>query len=185
SDAQLVTEFTTAQQAAAQLEPTLFRMVSVLQPGLEARNEEESPRWQAGFDLAMGRALAQKVRTETYNAMLAKGKRGMAFTDSKNNTWVLKASDEISVGSKWQREAEMARKLLKSVVAEHGGTPWALLAQQELAVPIGWQWVDEFTDLTPSPRRQMRNNNNNPPRPARDDQKRMIQRRPTRPVPKL
>ncbi|MEM1068115.1 MAG: VWA domain-containing protein, partial [Planctomycetota bacterium] len=156
-----------------------------LTPGMEGRDAEDSPRWKAGFDLAMGRVLAQKVRTETYNAMLAKAKRGMPFKGEKNNTWVLQPSDDISVGSKWKTEAKRAKELLEGVVEEHAGTPWALLASNELRTPIGWEWKEEFTDLSPPQRRNPGNNNNNNPRPPRDDQKRMIQKPQKRPVPKL
>jgi hypothetical protein len=182
--ARLAGELTTAQQDAAKLEPTLQRLAQVLEPGMKHRESEESPRWRAGFDLAMGRVLAQKVRTETYNAMLAKAKRGMTFEKEKNNTWLLKPSEEISVGSKWEREAETATKLLKGVTSEHNGTPWAYLAQQELEVPIGWKWEESFTDQTPPKRRPGNNNNNNNNTP-RDDKKRMLKKAPKRPVPKL
>jgi hypothetical protein len=184
-DAQLAGDLTRAQQQAARLEPTLVRMALTLEPGMASRETEESLRWRAGFDLAMGRVLAQKVRTETYNAMLAKAKRGMPFEKEKSNTWVLKPSDEISVGSKWQREAATASDLLNSVAKDHEGTPWALLAAQELKVPIGWKWTEEFTDLSPPPANRPGNNNNNPPRPAQDEQRRMIKKAPQRPVPKL
>lgn len=183
-EAQLVGDLTTAQQDAAKLEPTLIRMAQTLQPGMKDRDSEESPRWKAGFDLAMGRVLAQKVRTETYNAMLAKAKRGMTFKDPKNNTWVLAPDAEITVGSKWQSEATKARGLLETVASEHSGTPWALLAKEELKVPIGWKWKETYTDLNP-PRRNNGGNNNNPPRPAKDDEKRMLKKAPKRPVPKL
>lgn len=175
---------TRAQQDAARLEQPLGRMAMVLQPGMKKRESEESPRWRAGFDLAMGRVLAQKVRTETYNAMLAKAKLGMTFEDKKNNTWILEASDDVTVGSKWKREAETARMLLETVIKDHAGTPWELLASKELEVPIGWKWTEKFIDRTPPPRRAP-GNNNNPPRPARDDQKRMLKKAPKRPVPKL
>ena len=184
SDAQLVGDLTRAQQDAARLEPTLVRLAQILQPGMAARDSEKSPRWRAGFDLAMGRVLAQKVRTETYNAMLAEAKQGVAFQDKKNNTWVLKPSDEISVGSKWQREAELARELLQGVLEEHPGTPWALLAKKELEVPIGWKWEEDYTDLNPPAENTPGNNNNNNP-PPRDDEKRMLEKPPKRPVPKL
>ena len=184
--ARLSGALTQAQQQAARLELPLSQMAMTLQPGMDFREQEESPRWKAGYDLAMGRVLAQKVRTETYNAMLAKAKLGMKFEKEKNNTWLLVASDQVTVGSKWKREAETARTLLESVVNEHPGTPWALLASKELEVPIGWKWTEKFTDLSPPPQRRPGNNNNNPPRPARDDQKRMIKKpAPKRPVPKL
>ena len=183
NEAGLAQALTTAQQDAAKLEPVLIQLAATLEQGLKDRDEEESLRWLAGFDLAYGRVLAQKVRTETYNAILAKAKRGMPFENEKNNTWVLKPADEITVGSKWQREADTAREFLERVVAEHKGTPWAMLAEKELEVPIGWVWTETFTDL--SPPRTNRGNNGNNNRPPRDDQKRMIKRAPKRPVPKL
>ncbi len=183
SDAQLVGDLTKAQQDAAKLEPTLIQMATILEPGMKARDSEESLRWKAGFDLAMGRVLAQKVRTETYNAMLAKGKRGMPFEKEKNNTWILEASEEISVGSKWEREAALAKELLEGVSRDHKGTPWALLADQELTVPIGWKWTETFTDLTPRKAGGGGGgNNNNVPK---DDEKRMLKKAPSRPIPKL
>jgi hypothetical protein len=182
SEAQLAGDLTVAQQDVAPLEPALIRLAATLEPGLAGREDERSPRWLAGFDLAYGRVLAQKVRTETYNAVLAQAKQGMPFKDPKNNTWILEPDDEISVGSKWQREAEKAREFLQGVVDQHPGTPWALLAKRELEVPIGWQWQESFTDLTPRKEGAGGNNNNNVPQ---DDKKRMLQRAPKRPIPKL
>ena len=182
--ARLVGELTSAQQDAAKLEPTLAQMAMTLEPGMKFRDKEESLRWRAGFDLAMGRVLAQKVRTETYNAMLAEAKRGMKFEKEKNNTWILEPSEEVTVGSKWKREAETARKLLADVVQEHEGTPWALLAKQELDVPIGWKWTEDFTDLSP-PRQNNPGNNNNNNNAPRNDKKKMIKRPQKRAVPKL
>ena len=182
--ARLAGELTEAQKDAARLELPLSRLKQTLEPGLKYREGEESPRWRAGYDLAMGRVLAQKVRTETYNAMLAKAKLGMKFKNEKSNTWVLEPSDEVTVGSKWKREAAQAKELLQSVVDDHGGTPWALLAQRELEVPIGWVWEEEFTP-PPAPRTNNPGNNNNNPRPPQDDKKRMLKRPTKRPVPKL
>lgn len=185
SDAQLAGDLTTAQQDAAKLEPALLRLASILEPGMKVRDQETSPRWRAGYELSMGRVLAQKVRAETYNAMLAKAKRGMPFEDEKNNTWVIEPADEISVGSKWEREADFARELLESVVEQHPETPWAHLAAQELETPLGWRWKEAFTDLSPRPRRSGGNNNNNNNRSPRDDEARKIDKAPKRPIPKL
>lgn len=184
-EAQLVADLTRAQQDAAKLERPLVMMAQTLAAGWDGREDEQSPRWKAGFDLALGRVLAQKVRTETYNAMLAAAKRGMPFKEPKNNTWILRPSDEVTVGSKWKSEAEKARDLLTGVTKEHAGTPWALLAQQELKVPIGWAWHEDFTELNPPAMNNRPGNNNNNPRPPQDDQARKIKRAPKRPVPKL
>src|SRR5690606_34871899 len=131
-----------------------------------------------GFDLAMGMVSAVKVRTETYNAMLAMAKRGMPFENSQNNTWVLQPADEIVVGSRLEQLAEKSRTYLKRVVDEHAGTPWAYLAERELNQPLGWKWVEAYTNLDPpSPPAATVN----APAAPRDDQPRMIERRPSRP----
>ncbi len=186
-EAQFINQLTMAQQSAARLEPKLAALSEMLIAGLPAREQETNPRWLAGFDLSLGLALAHKVRTEGYNAMLAKAKRGMKFEKEKNNTWVLKPDVEISVGSKAEKEAQQARDMLESVVKNHPRTPWALLAARELEQPLGWKWVEEFTDLTPpAAMRANPNNNNNTPPPPQDDQAQMLAKPPPkRPIPKL
>lgn len=186
NEASLVNALTAAQREAARLEPQLASLAQVLESGSEGRDVESSPRWLAGYDLAVGTVLAHKVRAEAYNAMLAKAKRGIKFEDERNNTWLLRPSNDISVGSRLEKDAERARELLNNVATEHRGTPWGLLASRELNAPIGWEWVEDFTDLDPPQRNNRPNNNNNVPRPGRDDQARMLQRpAPSRPVPKL
>ncbi|MCA9263697.1 MAG: VWA domain-containing protein [Planctomycetales bacterium] len=180
-EASLANSLTAAQRDAAKLEPKLQILYEILKQGEKDRDDETSIRWQAGYDLAMGRLLATKVRTEAYNAMLAAAKRGIKFENEGNNTWVLQPDDEIAVGSQLKKLGDQAREYLERVEQEHAGTPWALLAQRELEQPFGWKWTETFTDLSPP-----RNNNNNRPRPPRDDERRMMAPpKPKRPVPKL
>ncbi len=181
-----VNELTAAQQQAARLAPQLEQLSMVLNKGQEFRGKETSPRWLAGYDLAVGTVLAHKVRAEAYNGMLAKAKRGISFKNPKNNTWVLKPENEISVGSKLEKEAESAREILSQVVKNHAGTPWAVLAKRELDNPIGWTWVEDFTDLNPPKPANRPNNNNNVPAPAKDDKAQMLKPPPVkRAIPKL
>jgi hypothetical protein len=182
-EAAFANALSTAQQAAAALEPKINALYEQLRQGEADREKETVPRWQAGYDLAMGRVLAVKVRTETYNAMLAAAKRGLKFKDEKSNTWVLRPSDEISVGSQYAKAAERAKVYLERVVDEHPGTPWAMLAQQELKDPLGWTWDEAFTDTTP--RRPAAANNNAPPPPANDNATMLQRPPPKRPLPKL
>lgn len=186
-EGRFITELTTAQQSAARLEPKLTALAEILIAGLPAREKESNVRWLAGFDLSIGMTLSHKVRTEGYNAMLAKAKRGMKFEKEKSNTWVLVPDAEISVGSKAEKEAQQARDMLEAVVKNHPRTPWALLASRELDQPMGWKWVEEYTDLTPpAAMRNNPNNNNNIPPPPQDDQAAMLAKPPPkRPVPKL
>ena len=187
SEAALANELLEAQKGAAKLEPQLRGLYDTLALGEADRPKETSPRWQAGYDLAMGRVLAARVRAEGYNAMLASAKRGMKFKNAKNNTWVLRSSKEITTSSQHAKAGRKADDYLRSVTTEHAGTPWSLLAAKELETPMGWKWTEHFTDLSPPrPRSTAPANNNNAPRPAQNEQKRMLKKPPPkRPVPKL
>jgi hypothetical protein len=185
-EASFANQLTELQQEPARLEPRLNEMCTLLGLGEKHRGRETSARWLASFDLSYAEALAAKVRTETYNLMLAKGKRGLVFEDPKNNTWVLHPSDEISVGSKFEKEAEQAKTLFRQVMEQHEGTPWALIAEREIRRPIGWSWKEAYTDLNPPPPTPPANNPPPPPPPAaQDDQARMIAKPPMRGMPKL
>jgi len=122
-----------AQKKAAVLQPKIDALYGLLAAGLSDRDKVEEKRWQASYDLALGRVLALKVRTDAYNIMLAQAKAGMKFKDPKNDTWRLEVDDDISaVGSQTEKLALQAGMLLKRVVDEHPGTPWAHYAAAEL-----------------------------------------------------
>lgn len=174
-----------AQRSAALLEPKMNQLYDILRLGESDRDSEISPRWKAGFDLAYGRALAGKVRAESYNAMLALIKTKLKFENEENNTWVLKPSDKIEVGSQAEKMAEKAKTFLQRVVDEHPGTPWALLAQRELETPVGWTWTEQFTPPPEPPRPQTNVPNNNPPPPNVPQPRPLEMPKPKRPPPKL
>ncbi len=178
-EAAFANALSTAQQKAAALEPKINAVLQTLQLGEADRDKETVLRWQAGYDLAIGRILAAKVRTETYNAMLAAAKRGLKFEDPMNNTWVLKPSDEVTTGSQYANLAKKAKMYLERVVSDHPGTPWAYLAERELKDPLSWAWAEEFTDLSPRP---MGNPGGNAPPPA-NDAARMLQKPPPKRAP--
>ncbi|MEQ8785723.1 MAG: vWA domain-containing protein [Pirellulaceae bacterium] len=175
-------DLTEAQKSAAKLEPLLLGLFDVLKKGEVDREKEATPRWQAGFDLAIGRVMAVMVRTQAYNMMLASAKRGLKFENEKNNTWTLTPADTIEVGSQMEKAADKAREYLERVVRDHEGTPWAYLAQRELDRPLGWTWEESFT-APPSARMGGGGNNNNP---ARNDERNKLKRGAGPPkVPKL
>ena len=162
NQAAFVKQVTRAQRNAALIEPPLNRLYEMLRAGESGRELEESPRWQAGYDLAMGRAIAAKLRAETYNGMLALIKTQKKFSPAvgdkpQNNTWILTPANATETGSQHRKLLEKARTYLKRVVDKHAGTPWALLAKRELAIPIGWKWTESYTP--PPPEREMRQNN--------------------------
>jgi hypothetical protein len=175
-EASLASDLSHAQRTAALLQPKIDHLCQILLTGEIDRSKVRIPRWQAGFDLALGRALATQVRTAGYNVMLAKAKQGLRFSNQKNNTWVLK-SDSTQASSPLEKIATKSRMYLERVEQQHAGTPWAYLAKRELATPLGWRWEEDFTPLAP-----LQANNNQPPRPPR---KSMTPRPPRRNPPPL
>lgn len=189
-EATFVNSINLAQRSAAVLSPQVDRIYNILKQGEADRAEEISPRWQAGFDLAMGRVMAVKVRTDAYNVMLAKAKSGLKAKNPKTNVWILEPADTVNAGSRMAKFADKAKMYLTRVVNEHPGTPWALMAQRELDTPIGWQWQEEY-DPPPKPMTRRPGVNNNPPRPniprpAQNEKAKMLARpKAKRPPPKL
>ncbi len=185
-EAIFVRDLSLAQQESARLAPELIALCTTLAEGDKSRSKETSPRWLASFDLSYGTAMAAKVRAEAYNAMLAKAKRGMNFEKPESNTWNLKPTDKVNVDSKLEKEAKQAIELLKGVVEKHKGTPWSLLAERELAHPLGWEWTESFTDLAPKPKPGTPPRTTPPPRPAVDDKAKMlVPPAPKRPITKI
>jgi hypothetical protein len=184
-EASLANDLTTAQQNAAKLlnsQSPLIQMNQVLKEGERDRPKLVRPRWQAGYDLARGRALAAYVRADAYRNMLAEVTR-MKFKDEKSDTWVLKPADGSFPNTQLEKVAGTARMYLERVVHDHPGTPWAKAAELELEDPLGWEWTESYTGVN-APRPAAAGNNNPPPRP-RDDKKQMIKPKPKRPLPKI
>jgi len=149
-DAKLAALLGQAQRAAAVLAPKIDNLLATLQAGQgdRAKLGASEKRWQAGYDLALGRVLAAKVRTDAYNTVLAQAKAGMRFRNPKHDTWMLKRSDTVAnAGSQIEKLANQARAVLGRVVQEHPGTPWALVAQEELRTPLGYEWQETFTGV--------------------------------------
>lgn len=178
-DGRLVNLLSEAQKKAAVLQPKIDALHGLLAAGLPDRDKIEEKRWQAGYDLALGRVLALKVRTDAYNILLAQAKSGMKFKDPKNDTWVLKPSVDVSkVGSQTERLAKQADELLRRVVADHAGTPWAQMAADELKSPLGYSWEETYTGVNAPRAGNGGNGNPNqgddmrrnlaPPKPKRD-----------------
>ncbi|MCC6491715.1 MAG: VWA domain-containing protein [Pirellulales bacterium] len=159
-EAELAQALSLAQRSAAILQPKIDLICQTLLAGEEDRARLKEPRWQAGYDLALGRALAVKVRTDGYNIMLAEAKQGKAFKDPKNNTWVLHPDEHFSATAV-EKAAAKARTYLERVVHDHAGTPWAMLAERELSTPLGWRWEEDYTNIPP----RQEAGANRPPRP--------------------
>jgi hypothetical protein len=131
-----------SQRAPAENQAALELLHQTLAAGVEDRLKLARPRWQAGFDLAFGRACAARARNEGYNHMLAVLKNGRAFTKPESTTWTLKPADGIAGRSDLDKMAKNAKEYLTRVVKDHAGTPWAAMAARELETPCGWEWTE-------------------------------------------
>ena len=153
-------EATEAQKSVAILGQRVTEIVTQLEAGEKDRDKLKQPRWQAAYDLAMGRALALQARAIGYNMMLAQMKVApKSFEKEDNNTWTMKASGEIQTGPKIRKIVARSTEYLSRVVDDHQGTPWAYLAELELERQMGWAWQESYTNYAKTGRM---NGNNEP-----------------------
>jgi hypothetical protein len=143
ADAQMARQLNQAQQFAAHNLPAVDRLHSILAQGEADRATLTGARWQAEYDLAFGRVLANKVRLDGYNSMIAALKRGKSFQKTESTTWVLESADNYETESTIKRLADKTKMYLDRVIQEHPGTPWAKIAEEELRLPLGWAWREE------------------------------------------
>lgn len=145
----LRTEIVEAQKPVAQVDYDLKRLLSGLESSEKDRDKIREPRWRAAFDLAMGRLLALRARYFGYNNMLAAMRTSpKTFAQPINNEWRLVPSNQVdSIDVK--KVSEKAKKYLQRVVDEHPGTPWALIAERELRLDMGWSWQESARPVPP------------------------------------
>ncbi|MDB4731490.1 VWA domain-containing protein [bacterium] len=154
----LRTEIGEAQKPVAEIDYALKNLYDTISSGAKERENLREPRWQAAFDLAIGRILAMRVRYFGYNQMLANMKVSpKSFESDKSNMWRLKPSSEIATGPDMRNAAASAKEYLKRVIDDHPGTPWAMLAERELSNDLGWSW-EEFGEPIPGSNGMLRAN---------------------------
>lgn len=157
TDNALREEITESQKPAALIDTKVNEMVSILSTGEKDREKITEPRWRASYDLAFGRALAMRVRYFGYNTVLTEMKSlPKPFQKKGDNQWKLVASKTIAGGPAVKKIEKQATMYLKRVVDEHPGTPWAMLAERELAQPMGWEWQAASADYVKMDRDQAR-----------------------------
>ncbi len=142
NEAQMKRTLDRAQQYAAKNAPVVDKLYDTLAAGEGDRIKLASPRLQAQFDLAMGRACAVKARIDGYNSMIAALKRGKTFANESSSAWMIEPADAYETESTIKKLAERAKTYLQRVIDEHPGTPWARIAEAELASPMGWTWKE-------------------------------------------
>lgn len=156
------------QETVARVIYTVDEALAPIMAASDYRDRETSRRWQAHYDLIKARLLAIKIRCYEYNWACAQMKVDpLGFSNPKSNAWRLEPDPEIHYSPAAQRAGDEATGLLKRVLTEHRGTPWALLAQRELKDPFGFKWIETYTP-PPPPRNA---GGNNKPKPNDDKKK--------------
>ena len=98
----------------------------------------------------------------------------MNFSDNRNNTWGLErggSADAKPRDSRLTKVIDEATELLARVVREHPGTPWAMLAAEELRTPLTYSWREEYT---PPPQPVPVNGPSPAPQRPQDDERRVL-----------
>ena len=140
------------QENVARIAYTVDEALGPIAAVAKLRDRETSRRWRAHYDLIRGRLLAMKFRCSEYQTACAKMKKDAPrFKDPKSNAWRLVPTDQFLSGPKDVALAREAQALLRRVVEDHPGTPWALLAGRELKDPFGFKWVETY--VPPPPKR--------------------------------
>jgi hypothetical protein len=138
------------QEVVARIAYTVDMALEPIISAAKLRDRETSRRWRAHYDLIRGRLLAMKVRCYEFNWACAKMKKDAPkFTKEGSNAWRLVPDDEIHYSDKAAAAGKEATALLKRVITEHPGTPWAVLAQREVKDPFGFKWVETFVPPGP------------------------------------
>jgi len=149
TDTVLRQEITEAQKPAAEFDYKMRELLTMLEQGEKDRDKLDTSRWQASYDLAMGRVLAMTVRAFGYNTVLAEMKSSpKSFEKEGSNQWKLVPSNKVNAGPAVKKLKSRANEYLTRVVDGHPGTPWAMLAERELGTPMGWSW-EEATMVIP------------------------------------
>ncbi len=124
------------QKAAVYLQ-YLDEAVKVLERMKPSREQEQSPRWQANYDLILAQLMAYKVRIYEYGAYLdtfVKNPKQVPLhkpPDLNLEYWKITTCEEMLTKEVTGEYLERANTLLAECAKNHVGTPWAARANWE------------------------------------------------------
>jgi len=160
NDGAFAQELSMAQRFSAKIEPSIYKINDILSQVEKLSDKITEPRILASYYLSMGRILATKCRIESYNLILAQAKSGIKKQDPKTNIWILVPDSEFKVdNSVLNKNFQASQKYLKYIVDNFPDTPWALIAKEELKMPMGYKWIEHYEE-PPKPNNGGGGNNN-------------------------
>src|SRR5262249_10551339 len=125
-----------------------------LRAAARQRDREPSKRWQAHYDYVLARLLARLVVVYEYNHALGRlRKEELPLLGPGQVGWRLVPQAQVRFPEPRSRPAAReAAKLWEKIARDYPGTPWALVAEQELRLPPGLDWEPVRGDEAVAPR---------------------------------
>ncbi|MCS7016600.1 MAG: hypothetical protein NZM42_10855 [Gemmatales bacterium] len=126
------------QESLATADRELFEFKETLDKIRAAHRDQETPRWQANFDLVYARFIGRMALYREYNFVIGNRLRRDPTLQNpeKNNGWKIVPTDRLQ--QKETRELARERdKILELILKEHPNTPWEFLAERERATSLG------------------------------------------------
>jgi hypothetical protein len=124
----------------------LARIVGRLEDTLEelqavgGERARQPKRWQANYDLLLGRLLAQLALLSEHQSALGMLRRDPPpLNPARHGGWGLRPDPALH-DAEGRKFARQAARLFAQVMREHPGTPWEVLARQHASRPLGLSW---------------------------------------------
>ncbi len=127
------------ERAVASLEAEVSDNLDGLRAAGQKRGQE-TKRWQANYDVTLARLEVEYVFLLEYESMLGQMRKELPPLAAGQSGWKLVSQPALHGDPEGKKLAREAWKLLDTVVQNHPGTPWEVLAEQLKAAPLGLEW---------------------------------------------
>ncbi|MCE9603377.1 MAG: VWA domain-containing protein [Planctomycetia bacterium] len=120
------------------------------------RDREKSPRWRAHYDLILAQLIAYKARVFEYGAYLTLFRTNPKAVDpatpsKAHGGWQMNERGKTVADKTTKPLVEESTAMLKAIMVEYAGTPWATRADFELKRGFGVDLVPTYYNPNPPP----------------------------------
>lgn len=120
------------------------------------RDREKSPRWRAHYDLILAQLIAYKARVFEYGAYLTMFRQNPKPVDPPkpnrvHGGWGMRQVAATVADKQTKPLVEESTAMLKQIMVEYAGTPWATRADYELKRGFGVELDARYYNPNPPP----------------------------------
>lgn len=120
------------------------------------RDREKSPRWRAHYDLMLAQLIAYKARVYEYGAYLTAFRQNPKKADPPTASrvhggWSMRERGPTVHDKVTKPLADESSAMLKTIMADYLGTPWATRADYELKRGFGVELFPTYYNPNPPP----------------------------------